>query len=579
MRKIMLGNEAVARGLFEAGVHFISSYPGTPSTEITEFAAKYDEMYAEWAPNEKVAFEAAYGAAIGGGRAFCAMKHVGLNVAADPLFVSGYTGINGGFVIGVADDPGMHSSQNEQDSRHYAIAAKLPMVEPADSRECKEFTALAYDFSEKFDTPFILRLTTRVSHSSCPVEMEERKNIAVRDYTKNIAKNVMMPANARKRHVVVEDHLKALTEFAYDCPFNRIERNGATLGIITAGNCYNYAKEVFGNGADYLKLGLVNPLSEKLIREFCEGLEQIIVIEELDGVIEDFVRKLGIDVVGKNVLPNIGEFSQDLLRKYLLGEEADSSMIADEVPARPPVLCPGCPHRGTFYTLKKLGVTVYGDIGCYTLGAVAPLGAMDTTLCMGASISALHGFNKVRGEESKSVAVIGDSTFMHSGMTGLVNIVYNGGFSTVLILDNSITGMTGHQENPLTGKTLKGTPAPFISLEKICSALGVAEEHIKVVDPADMKKLEATIKEELACDTPSVIICRRPCALLKGVERKPALTVDSDKCRGCKACMKIGCPAISMIETEKGRKAVVDSAMCVGCGLCKNMCAFNAFEG
>ncbi|MBE6587361.1 MAG: indolepyruvate ferredoxin oxidoreductase subunit alpha [Ruminococcaceae bacterium] len=579
MRKIMLGNEAVARGLFEAGVHFISSYPGTPSTEITEFAAKYDEMYAEWAPNEKVAFEAAYGAAIGGGRAFCAMKHVGLNVAADPLFVSGYTGINGGFVIGVADDPGMHSSQNEQDSRHYAIAAKLPMVEPADSRECKEFTALAYDFSEKFDTPFILRLTTRVSHSSCPVEMEERKNIAVRDYTKNIAKNVMMPANARKRHVVVEDHLKALTEFAYDCPFNRIERNGATLGIITAGNCYNYAKEVFGNGADYLKLGLVNPLSEKLIREFCEGLEQIIVIEELDGVIEDFVRKLGIDVVGKNVLPNIGEFSQDLLRKYLLGEEADSSMIADEVPARPPVLCPGCPHRGTFYTLKKLGVTVYGDIGCYTLGAVAPLGAMDTTLCMGASISALHGFNKVRGEESKSVAVIGDSTFMHSGMTGLVNIVYNGGFSTVLILDNSITGMTGHQENPLTGKTLKGTPAPFISLEKICSALGVAEEHIKVVDPADMKKLEATIKEELACDTPSVIICRRPCALLKGVERKPALTVDSDKCRGCTACMKIGCPAISMIETEKGRKAVVDSAMCVGCGLCKNMCAFNAFEG
>ena len=579
MKKIMLGNEAVARGLYEAGVHFISSYPGTPSTEITEFAAKYDEMYAEWAPNEKVAFEAAYGAAIGGGRSFCAMKHVGLNVAADPLFVSGYTGINGGFVIGVADDPGMHSSQNEQDSRHYAIAAKLPMVEPCDSGECKEFAAMAYEYSEKFDTPFILRLTTRVSHSSAPVELCERKDVPVRDYEKNIAKNVMMPANAKKRHVVVEEHLRQLTEFAYDCPFNRVEKNDTTLGIITAGNCYNYAKEVFGDSASYLKLGLVNPLSEKLICEFCDGLEQIIVIEELDSVIEDFVRKLGYDVVGKNVLPNIGEFSQDLLRKYLLGEEADSSMIADEIPARPPVLCPGCPHRGTFYTLKKLGVTVSGDIGCYTLGAVAPLGAMDTTLCMGASISALHGFNKVRGTEGKSVAVIGDSTFMHSGMTGLVNIVYNGGFSTVLILDNSITGMTGHQENPLTGKTLKGEAAPYISLEDICAALGVSGEHIKVVDPADMKTLEATVKAELECDVPSVIICRRPCALLKGVERKPALVVNNDKCRSCKSCMKIGCPAISMVETENGKKAVVDAAMCVGCGLCKSMCAFDAIEG
>ncbi len=579
MKKIMLGNEAVARGLYEAGVHFISSYPGTPSTEITEFAAKYNEMYAEWAPNEKVAFEAAYGAAIGGGRSFCAMEHVGLNVAADPLFVSGYTGINGGFVIGVADDPGMHSSQNEQDSRHYAIAAKLPMIEPADSRECKEFTALAYDCSEKFDTPFILRLTTRVSHSSCPVEMEDRKDVPVRDYEKNIAKNVMMPANARKRHVVVEEHLKALTEFAYDCPFNRVENNGASLGIITAGNCYNYAKEVFGEGANYLKLGLVNPISARLIKEFAEGCEQIIVIEELDGVIESFCRANGVEVTGKDVLPNIGEFSQDLLRKYLLGEESDSSMIADEIPARPPVLCPGCPHRGVFYTLKKLKVTVSGDIGCYTLGAVAPLGAMDTTLCMGASISALHGFNKVRGEEGKSVAVIGDSTFMHSGMTGLVNIVYNGGFSTVVILDNSITGMTGHQENPLTGKTLQGKAAPYISLEDICAALGVSREHIKVVDPADMKTLEATLKEEVSCDVPSVVICRRPCALLKGVERKPALTVDNDKCRGCTSCMKIGCPAISMVETEKGKKAVVDAAMCVGCGLCKNMCAFDAFIG
>ena len=574
MKKIMLGNEAVARGLYEAGVRFVSSYPGTPSTEITEFAAKYDEIYAEWAPNEKVALEAALGASMGGGRSFCGMKHVGLNVAADPLFVTAYTGVGAGFVIGVADDPGMHSSQNEQDSRHYAIAAKLPMAEPADSEECKEFTKLCYEYSEKFDTPFILRLTTRVSHSSQPVEAEERKEIPVKAYEKDAAKHVMMPGNARVRHYAVEDRLRALEEFAYDCPFNKIERNGSTLGIITAGNCYNYAREVFGDGADYLKLGLVNPLSDKLIREFAEGLSQIIVIEELDGVIESFCRSLGLNVTGKDVLPLCGEFSQSLLREKLLGEEADTTALADNVPGRPPVLCPGCPHRGVFYTLKKMGLTVSGDIGCYTLGAVAPLTSMDSVYCMGASISSLHGLNKVRGDEKKTVAVIGDSTFMHSGMTGLVNIVYNGGASTVVILDNRITGMTGHQQNPLTGKTLKGDAAPYICLEDICAGLGIAREHIRVVDPADMKALESVLREELDAECPSVVITRRPCALLKGVEKKPPVKVDTDKCVGCRSCMKIGCPCISI---ENG-KAKIDASMCVGCGLCQSMCALGAIN-
>ncbi len=578
MKKIMLGNEAVARGLYEAGVRFVSSYPGTPSTEITEFAAKYDEIYAEWAPNEKVALEAALGAAIGGGRSFCAMKHVGLNVAADPLFVTAYTGVNAGFVIGVADDPGMHSSQNEQDSRHYAIGAKLPMVEPANSTECKEFVKLAYEYSEKFDTPFILRLTTRVSHSGSPVDTENRQEKPVLDYVKDPAKHVMMPGNAKKRHVVVEQRLIELTDFAADCPFNRIEDNGASVGIITAGNCYNYAKEVFGFEASYLKLGLVNPLSDKLILDFCKGKSQIIVIEELDGVIESFCRGLGIDVTGKNVLPLCGEFSQEILREKLLGEEPDSTCVADDIPARPPVLCPGCPHRGVFYTLKKMGLTVSGDIGCYTLGAVPPLAAMDSTYCMGASISALHGFNKVRGDEKKSVAVIGDSTFMHSGMTGLVNIVYNGGYSTVIVLDNRITGMTGHQQNPLTGLTLKNTPAPYICLEDICAGLGVDREHIRVADPADPAELEKTLREELDAPVPSVVICRRPCALLKGVEKKPPFSVDEDKCRGCRSCMKIGCPCISVIETDKGKKARIDATMCVGCGLCDKMCAFGAFN-
>ena len=573
MKKIMLGNEAVARGLYEAGVRLVSSYPGTPSTEVTEAAAKYDEIYAEWAPNEKVALEVALGAAIGGGRSFVGMKHVGLNVAADPLFITSYTGVNGGMVIGVADDPGMHSSQNEQDSRHYAIAAKLPMVEPSDSGECLEFTKQAYEFSEKFDTPFILRLNTRVSHSQSIVETSDRVEVEVKPYEKDAAKHVMMPGNARPRHVVVEKRLNTLREFAENCPFNKvIENPGAKVGIITSGPSFNYALEAFGDTASYLKLGLVNPLPEKLLKDFTEKYETVYVIEELDPVIESHCKALGLNVHGKDILPLCGEFSQELLSKLLLGKEPECYTLDENIPVRPPVLCPGCPHRGVFYLFNKLKLYVSGDIGCYTLGAAKPLGGMDTTLCMGASVSALHGFNKIRHEEHKSVAVIGDSTFMHSGITGLVDIVYNKGFSTVVVVDNSITGMTGHQQNPCTGFTLKGEKVYGILIENIAKAVGVPEEHIRIVDPNDLAETERALKEELASDTPSVVICRRPCALLKYVKHNPPLVIDHDKCVGCKACMKIGCPCISV----KDGKASIDQTLCNGCGLCTQMCRLGA---
>ena len=573
MKKLMLGNEAVARGLWEAGVRFVSSYPGTPSTEITEEAAKYDEIYAEWAPNEKVALEGAIGAAVGGGRAFCGMKHVGLNVAADPLFVCGYTGISAGLVIGVADDPGMHSSQNEQDSRRYAIAAKLPMVEPADSAECVAFAKAAYDLSERFDTPVLFRMTTRAAHSRGIVEPGERTEYAIKPYEKNPGKYVMMPANAKKRHVVVEEHLAALREYAETTELNRVETNeGASVGIITSGNAYNYAREVFGDSASYLKLGLIFPMPERLICDFAARYETVIVVEELEPVIEEFCRQHGIDVIGKDRLPICGEYSDQLLREKLLGEEADNTLLGDEIPGRPPVLCPGCPHRGVFYTLGKLKLRVSGDIGCYTLGAVKPLDAIDSVYCMGASISSLHGTAKVRGEEDKYVAVIGDSTFMHSGLTGLVNVVYNGGNTTTIILDNSITGMTGHQDNPLTGKTLKGTVAPNLCLEDICASLGIDRAHIRAVDPKDLAALEAVIREETAAPCASVIIARRPCALLKSVKRKPSLRIDESKCVGCRSCMKIGCPCISIV----GKKAKIDATMCIGCGLCPQMCRLGA---
>ncbi|MBR2764517.1 MAG: indolepyruvate ferredoxin oxidoreductase subunit alpha [Blautia sp.] len=572
MRQLMLGNKAVARGLYEAGVCFISSYPGTPSTEITEEAAKYDEIYCEWAPNEKVAMESAFGACLAGRRAFCAQKHVGLNVAADPLYTMSYTGVNAGLVIGVADDAGMHSSQNEQDSRHHAIAAKVPMLEPSDSAEALAFAKAAYEISEQFDTPVLLKMCTRVAHSQSVVETGER-NVPVKQYEKNIAKYVMMPGNAKRRHPIVEERTKALREYAETSPLNRVEMGGTQLGIITSSTSYQYVKEVFGDSVSVLKLGIVNPLPEKLILDFAAKVEKLAVVEELDPIIEEHVRRLGLAVTGKDVLPMIDEFSQNLLAKALGGEVHTGRTLSEQVPVRPPVMCAGCPHRGLFYTLKKNNCTVLGDIGCYTLGAVQPLGAMEMTLCMGASIGALHGFNKILGSESegKTVAVIGDSTFMHSGMTGLANVAYNQSNSTVIILDNSITGMTGHQQNPTTGYNIKGDPAGKIDLEALCRAMGF--DRVRVVDPYDLAQCDQVLKEELAVAEPSVIISRRPCALLKYVKHKAPLAVDTDKCIGCKSCMRIGCPAISM----KDGKARVDNTLCVGCGVCSQLCRKDAF--
>ena len=573
MKQLMLGNKAVARGLYEAGCCFASSYPGTPSTEVTEELAKFEEVYCEWAPNEKVAMEAAFGASLQGRRAFCAMKHVGLNVAADPLYTMSYTGINAGIVIVVADDAGMHSSQNEQDSRHHAIAAKLPMLEPSDSAEALEFTKLAYEISEKFDTPVLLKMCTRVAHSQSVVEPGER-SVPVRSYEKNIAKYVMMPGNAKKRHPIVEERTCLLKEYAESAPVNRVEMGGTQLGIITSSTSYQYVTEVFGDSVSILKIGMANPLPDQLILDFASKVDRLVVVEELDPIMENHCRALGLDVQGKDILPIIGEFSQNLVAKAL-GKEAPKGLtLSDTLPMRPPVMCPGCPHRGLFYTLKKLGCTVLGDIGCYTLGAVAPLASMEMTLCMGASISALHGFNKMGGEESEkhTVCVIGDSTFMHSGMTGLANVAYNQSNSTVIILDNSITGMTGHQQNPTTGYNIKGDPAGKINLEALCRAMGY--NRVTVVDPYDLKACESVIKEELAAAEPSVIISRRPCALLKYVKRKAALRVNTYKCVGCKSCMKIGCPAISM----KNGKARVDATLCVGCGVCTQMCRVGAFE-
>ncbi|MCD8118050.1 MAG: indolepyruvate ferredoxin oxidoreductase subunit alpha [Lachnospiraceae bacterium] len=582
MKELLLGNKALARGLYEAGCSVVSSYPGTPSTEVTEEAAKFKEIYCEWAPNEKVAMEVAFGASLAGKRSFCGMKHVGMNVAADPMFTAAYTGVNAGLVICVADDPGMHSSQNEQDSRHYAAAAKLPMLEPSDSAEAYEFAKLAYEISETFDTPVIIKMCTRVAHSQSVVETGERVLPQEKPYLKNIAKYVMMPGNAIRRHPVVEERMRKLAAFADEqtgevsvCPLNRVEMGGTELGIITSSTCYQYVKEVFDKKASILKLGMVYPLPEQAIRDFASKVERLIVVEELDPFIENQCRAMGLAVTGKDIFPLEGEFSQNLIAEKLGLPVPAHESLKEALPARPPAMCSGCPHRGLFYTLAKNKCTVLGDIGCYTLGAVAPFSAMDMTLCMGASVSGLHGFNKALGKESegKTVAVIGDSTFMHSGMTGLANIAYNQSNSTVIILDNSITGMTGHQQNPTTGYNIKGEPAGKIDLESLCRAMGI--ERVRVVDPYDLAECDRVLKEELAAEEPSVIISRRPCVLLKYVKTNPPLRVNGEKCVGCKSCMRLGCPAL----TVKNKRAVIDATLCVGCGVCEQLCKFGALGG
>lgn len=572
MKQLLLGNEAVARGLYEAGVRVVSSYPGTPSTEITEAAAKFEEIYCEWAPNEKVAAEVAAGASIAGARSFCAMKHVGLNVAADLLYTISYTGVNGGMVIAVADDPGMHSSQNEQDSRHHAIASKVPMLEPSDSTECCSFTKLAYSLSEEYDTPVIIRLSTRISHSCSIVDTQDRKEIDLKPYEKQPSKYVVLPAFARAKHPLVEERTKKLSQWAENCDINRIENNNAKIGVIVSGAAYQYAKEALGDTVSYLKLGMVHPLPVDLIRNFANMVETVYVIEELDPIIETHCNRIGVPVIGKELFPICGELSQKLIKKLMLHQEDEVLSLDEPTPVRPPVMCCGCPHRGVFYELKKANVFVSGDIGCYTLGASAPLNAMDTCLCMGGSVSGLHGFNKARGAEGekKSVAVIGDSTFMHSGITGLIDIAYNKSNSVVIILDNSTTGMTGHQQNPTTGKNIYNEPAAAVDLEALCKAVGV--QRVTVVDPFNLKQVRTVLKEELAAEEPSVIIARRPCALLKTVKHNPPLFINPEKCVGCRACLGIGCPAISM----KNKKAVIDATQCVGCGVCVGLCGVKA---
>ena len=568
MKSLLLGNAAVARGLYEAGCALVSSYPGTPSTEITQYASEYDEMYTEWAPNEKVAMEVAFGASLAGKRSFTGMKHVGLNVAADPLFTISYTGVNAWMVIAVADDPGMHSSQNEQDSRHYAIAAKVPMLEPADSSECLEFTKYAYELSEKFDTPVLIRMCTRVGHSQSVTVLSDRVDPPDRPYVKNAPKYVMMPGYARTRHPIVEQRTLDLTKLAEDTFLNRVEMGGTDMGIITSGTAYQYVKEVFGDSVSVLKLGMVNPLPEKLIVDFASKVKKLVVVEELDWILERHCKALGLSVSGKDIFPVTGEFSQNLIAEKLGVKTNAGIALGDEIPIRPPVMCAGCSHRGLFYVLSKKKVVVHGDIGCYTLGANAPISSMDTTICMGASVSSLHGF--VRAGGKNTVCVVGDSTFVNMGVNGLIDIDYNGSDSTVLILDNSTTGMTGHQENPTTGYNIKGEPVGKIDIEALCRAMGI--QRVRVVDPNDLEACEAAITEEMETPGPSVVIVRRPCALLKTTKTNPPLKVDVEKCKGCKSCMKIGCPSLTM----RGKVADINQTLCVGCGVCAQLCKFDA---
>lgn len=572
MKKMMLGNEAIARGAFEAGVRVVSSYPGTPSTEITEFISKYDEVYSEWAPNEKVAMEVSIGASISGARSMTCMKHVGLNVAADPLFTVSYTGVSGGMVICVADDPGMHSSQNEQDSRHFARAAKVVMLEPSDSAECRDFVIKAFDISEKYDTPVFIRLSTRISHSQGLCEIGDRAQVDVKPYAKNPSKYVMMPAAARGRHVAVEERMIKLAELSES--FAKTEINDSKIGVITSGVCYQYAKEALGDRASFLKMDMIYPLPVKAIVDFAAKFETVYVIEELDPIIEMQCKALGLNVIGKERFSLLGEYSSDEIAKVVLNIHSPANSKLDEqIAIRPPVMCPGCPHRGMYYVLKKLHLIVSGDIGCYTLGSLPPLQSMDACVCMGASVSMAHGMEKGAGRDfaKKTVAVIGDSTFIHSGITGLIDIVYNKGNSTVIILDNSTTGMTGHQPNPTTGFTIKDEPTTQVNLLKIAEAVGVASQHIHLVDPFDLEGFEKVLRAEIEADEPSVIVCQRPCALLKTVNYGGTYEIN-DNCKKCKMCLKLGCPAIS----AKDGKIQIDSVQCNGCGLCQNVCNFGA---
>lgn len=572
-KKILLGNEAIARGAYEAGVKVSAAYPGTPSTEVSEALAKYEEVYAEWSPNEKVATEVALGASIAGVRSMCAMKHVGLNVAADPLYTAAYTGVKGGMVLVVADDPGMYSSQNEQDTRMVARAAMVPVVEPSDSSEAKEFLKYAYELSETYDTPVILRSTTRLSHSQGLVELGERKVPEDIPYERNIGKFVMMPGNAIKRHLAVEARMKKMAEDANTMAINRAEYRDLSVGFITCGIAYQYIREAMPE-ASILKLGLVNPLPRKLIEEFAAKVDRLYIFEELEPVIEEQVKAWGITkAVGKEIFTIQGEYSANLLRERVLGQEL--SFKTEEVPARPPILCPGCPHRSVFAVLNRLKIRAAGDIGCYTLGAVAPLSVIDTTICMGASISTLHGMEKAKGTDYVKdwVAVIGDSTFMHTGINSLMNMVYNQSKATVIILDNSTTGMTGHQDHAATGKTLKGEIVPAINIAGLCRSLGI--ERVCEVNAFDQKELEKVIREEVKADALSVIIAQAPCALLKGLKFPNKCRPDTEKCKKCGACLRPGCPALT--RREDGTIAI-DETMCNGCGLCMQLCKFDAIK-
>ncbi len=571
MKKLLLGNQAVARGAWEAGCTVAAAYPGTPSTEITETISKYHEIYSEWSPNEKVAMEVGIGASYGGARALVSMKHVGLNVAADPFFTLSYTGVNGGIVIAVGDDPGMHSSQNEQDTRFYGRSAHVPVLEPSDSMEAKEFTKMCFELSEKYDTPVILRLTTRVCHSRGMVEIEDRKEVPLKDYNKDMGKFVMMPMNARKRHVIVEERENLLEKDANKLSINKIEYKDKKIGIITSGLSYQYVKEAMPE-ASVLKLGMVYPLCYDLIKEFSENVDRLIIVEELEPFIEDALKAKGIKCEGKELFTVQGEYSANMIKNSLLGIDSRQIDKAQGLPVRPPALCPGCPHRGTFSVINKMNLTVTGDIGCYTLAALPPLSSMDTCVCMGASVGVALGMEKARGREfaKKTVAVIGDSTFMHTGINGLVDVVYNKGKTTLLILDNRTTAMTGHQNNPANGKDIRNDESPMVDFENLVKALGV--EYVKTVDPFLRKKLEEAIQGGLDFDGPAVIIVKRPCVLLDKKFRRPPLKIDQTKCVQHKDCMNIGCPAI----VSHDNIVEIDPTLCVGCGLCAGLCPTKA---